>query len=229
MRYFAICCIGCFAITAAIAVLHYLVFRPWRNAPARATADVRRYSLLELLCLHATLIGFLILAVTALIPVLESESLEGWLLMVHVGLSPIFFLGLLGAGFLFAEDCRFTCEDGEWLCQRLRHPLQSATAELPAGRFDPLQKIFFWLTATLGLVLLTSMMLSMVKLIGPEQQIWLARTHRGAALILICLTMLQVYRTLLVKPGALSALVSGRVSSAWLKRYHSLWPGNSQS
>ena len=207
---------------AALAVLHYLVFRPWRSAPERAPKDVRLYGVWERLVHLALGAGFLILTVTALIPVLCNESIEGWMLMVHVGASPLFFLGVLAAVLTWAEDCRFTKEDGTWLAQRLRHPFQSSSSALPAGRFDVLQKGFFWLSAFLCLVLLVSMLLGMVQLFGPDEQVRLARAHRWTALVLVVAVILHSYRTLLAKPGGLSALFSGKVSAAWLKRYHPL-------
>jgi len=222
MRLFAVFAIAGMLGALALAILHYLVFRPWRSAPERAPKDVRRYGVWERLVHLAAGAGFLILVVTAFYPVLSNESIEGWMLMVHVGASPLFFLGVVASVLTWAEDCRFTKEDGTWLAQRLRYPFQSSSAGLPAGRFDVLQKGFFWFSAFLCLVLLVSMLLSMVQLFGPDEQVWLARLHRWTALVLVVAVILHSYRTLLAKPGGLSALFSGKVSAAWLKRYHPL-------
>ena len=94
---------------------------------------------------------------------------------------------------------------------------------LPSGQlqnFDPLQKTYLWMGGVLGLVLLVTMLLSMVPLIGSQGQHLLLDIHRWSALLLLMLTVLHTSRTVLGKPGGLSALCTGKVNAEWVKKYH---------
>jgi len=47
--------------------------------------------------------------------------------------------------------------------------------------------------------------------------------HRWSALGRFVATIWHAYMTTLAKPGALGAILSGRVSRAWAERCHPLW------
>jgi len=207
-------------IASVLSLAHLVVFRPWRFAPAKSNVEVQRYGSIELLIHFGLSVGFLALVVTSFYPVLTGHPLESWLLMIHVGVSPVFYFSLLAALIVWGEDCCFGKADCEWMAKRLQDPLGDP-AECPGtGRFDPLQKCFLWLAGVLGFVLLTTMLLSMVPLFGTEVQTLLLRIHRWSALVLMVFGVLHVYRTVLGKPGGLASLITGRVSDEWLKKYH---------
>jgi formate dehydrogenase subunit gamma len=228
--------------TALLAALHYAMRQPWRGAPPAAPRDIKRYALWERLVHAVTMLGFLVLLVTSFVPALWGRPLRefGWLLMIHTSASSLYFLGTLAMIFTWAEDCRFGRHDLEWLrrcpCTKKtpgvvspegpkgaaqKRPLGSFSS--PADRFDPLQKLYFWFAAALGLALLGTTMLAMVNLFGSEGQAWLYEIHRWTALALTMATIAHAYRTTLAKPGTWRALVSGDVSAAWAKRHHPLW------
>lgn len=207
-------------IASALSLLHLIACRPWRFAPARSEVKVPRYGRIERLIHLGLTVGFLALIVTSFYPVLTQQALEGWLLMIHVGLSPLFFLSLLAALIVWGEDCCYGKVDCEWLGKRLRNPCGDPAGLPGTGRFDPLQKTYFWLAGVLGLALLVTMLLSMVPLYGTEGQEILLRIHRWCALLLLVLTVLHAYRTVLGKPGGWASLITGKVSDEWMKKYH---------
>ncbi len=200
-----------------VCALHFVLRRPWRGAPDSSRRDVRRFSLWERLVHAATTVGFVVLAVTGFYHPLLGERIDGWLLMVHTGASGLFFAGVLAMALTWAEDCCFRRPDLEWLKAALRGQPGG-----PAGRFDALQKVYFWLTVACGLVLLATMMLAMVDLFGQIGQEWLYQVHRWTALVLLLATIVHVYHATVGQPGTWRAMVDGRVSAEWLRRHHPL-------
>jgi len=202
-----------------ISLVHLLVCRPWRFAPAKCKPDVPRYGVIELLVHLGLAAGFLGLMVTSFYPVLTGQPLHGYLLMAHVGLSPVFYFSLLGALMVWGEDCCFSKADCDWVSHRLKNPLGDPAGSPKTGRFDPLQKGFLWLSGVLGFILLVTMLLSMVPLFGTYGQELLLTLHRGAALALFMLTIFHGYRTVLGKPRGWTSLITGKVSRAWMEKY----------
>jgi cytochrome b subunit of formate dehydrogenase len=72
------------------------------------------------------------------------------------------------------------------------------------------------------------MLLSMVPLFGTAGQHLMYDIHRYAALVLMVLTLWHAYITTLAKPGGLTAVLRGRVTSGWARLYHPLWGGASE-
>lgn len=207
-------------VAAALSVLHLIVCRPWRFAPAKSETKALRYGVIERLIHLGTTAGFLILVVTSFIPVLTGEALEGWMLMIHVGASPLFFLSLLASLLVWGEDCCFGKADCEWLTKALRDPMGDPGVRPATGRFDPLQKAYMWIAGVLCLVLMITVLVSMIRVFPAECQKSLLTIHRLCALALLMLTVLHTYRTVLGKPGGLSALCTGKVNAEWVKKYH---------
>lgn len=219
MNFTAISAMG-LILAAALSLLHFVVCRPWRFAPARSGETVGRYGRIERLIHLGSSVGFALLVVTSFLPVLTGRPLGGWLLIIHVGASPVFFLSLLAGLLVWGEDCCYSKADCDWLGMALRHPLGDPGERGATGRFDPVQKTYFWMAGVLGLVLLLTMLLSMVPLFGTQGQRLLLTIHRWAALVLLVLTVLHTYRTVLGKPGGLGALITGKVSAEWVRKYH---------
>jgi cytochrome b subunit of formate dehydrogenase len=67
------------------------------------------------------------------------------------------------------------------------------------------------------------MLLSMVPVLDTDGQHLMYHVHRYATLVLLVLTMWHGYITTLAKPGGLTAILLGRVSRSWARRYHPLW------
>jgi formate dehydrogenase subunit gamma len=120
----------------------------------------------------------------------------------------------------WAADHAFARADAQWLC---RGGCLSSAADLPAGRFDAGQKLYFWFAGAATLVALLSMLLSMIPLFGTACQALMYDVHRWSTLVLVVATIWHAYATVLAKPGTLGSLVSGFVSAAWADRFHPQW------
>jgi formate dehydrogenase subunit gamma len=202
-------------------VLHYLAVGRRRPHPGHGRRGVLRYNLWERF-LHLVLLAtFVVLAVTAFWASIGwGGPMTGYSLMIHTTCGAVFAVAVAAMLLTWAADHAFADHDCRWLtgggCCSVR-------GDLPAGRFNAGDKIYFWLAAPLTLVLLLSMLLSMMPVFGTAGQHLMYDLHRWAGLILLVATLWHAYATTAAKPGGLTAILRGRVTKAWAERYHPLW------
>jgi formate dehydrogenase subunit gamma len=211
--------LGCVVVASA---LHAMVIGSRaRGAPPERTALVRWSSPWYRL-VHAALgLSFLMLASTGLGAAVAHGELGGWWLWGHMAAAPVFALALAAATVSWAERSRFRRGDAEWL--RRGGGYLGGPRELPAGRFDAGQKVFFWTGSLLGWIALVSILMTMLPLFGTDGLERLESVHRWTGLVLTALLLVHLYVTLLAKPGSWRGVVTGRVTRSWAERYHSRW------
>lgn len=203
----------------ALALLHFLLAGRKVSVPSGGT-KVRRYNIWERLVHLALTVSFLVLAVTGFAEVLEGHRMEGFMLMIHATFAPVFACSVAAMMITWAGDCRFASHDLAWL---QAGGCCCSCKEVPAGRFSGGQKVLFWLTGLLTLVLALSMVACMFPLFDEKGMVLMLRIHRCSALLLVVVMLMHAYATLLVRRGGFWALVTGKVSSEWAKRFHPLW------
>lgn len=212
--------IGIGGAFAAIPV-HYLLFARRQPHPGLGQRTVKRFSLWERLVHLALLVSFLVLAATGFYASIGwNGPMHGYMLMMHTTFGAVFAVSVGCMLLTWAADHGFFAADGQWLA---RGGCVTTRGDLPAGRFTANEKVYFWCAGLLTLVALLTMLLSMVPLLGTDGQYLMYHTHRYSTLVLVVMTIWHGYITTLAKPGTLGALISGYVSSAWVKRYHPLW------
>jgi len=213
--------------TAGVCVLHYLLVGRRMPHPGHGRRSILRYNLWERF-LHLVLLAtFLVLAVTAFWASIGwGGPMTGYNLMLHTTCGAIFAVAVAVMLVTWAADHAFGKHDGLWL---RAGGCCSTRGDLPAGRFGAGDKIYFWIAAPLTLMLLLTMLLSMVPIFGTAGQHVMYDLHRYAALVLMIATIWHAYATTLMKPGGLTAILRGRVSSGWAERYHPLWGGRSEA
>lgn len=209
-----------FLLTVALIGAHASFARPWALDVA-SDRTVRRWGGFSRLVHLVTLVSFFVLAVSGFWPVLAGQDrLAGYWLGVHTMTGTVFATGLAAMALLWAHAAAFEAHDGRWL---RRGGLMRRGDDLPAGRLDAGQKLFFWALLTLGLVSLGTILLSMIPLFGAEGLGWLYEVHRYAGLALAVLVVLHTYRQTLGRPGVVRSMINGRVSERWARLYHPLW------
>ena len=205
------------------ALLHYVLIARRQPHPGHGERRVRRYSLWERLVHLVLILTFLVLAVTGFWASIGwNGPMSGYTLMIHTTCGAVFAVCVAVSLITWAADHAFARYDGRWI---RRGGCCSTHGDLPAGRFNASAKIYFWLAAILTLVALLSMLLSMVPVLDTDGQHLMYHVHRYATLVLLVLTMWHGYITTLAKPGGLTAILLGRVSRSWARRYHPLWGG----
>ncbi len=203
----------------ALALLHFLFAGRKVSVPSGGT-KVRRYNIWERLVHLALTVSFLVLAITGFAEVFEGERMEGFVLMIHATFAPVFACSVAAMMLTWAGDCRFESHDRAWL---RAGGCCCSCKDVPAGRFSGGQKMLFWLTGILTLVLTLSMVASMFPIFSGHGMEILLQIHRYSALLLVVVMLMHAYATLMVRRGGFWALVTGKVSSEWAKRFHPLW------
>jgi formate dehydrogenase subunit gamma len=208
-------------VAAALCPVHYVLFARRAPRPAVGAKNVRRYGVWERLVHVALVVSFLVLAGTGFWASIGwGGPMRGYILMTHTTFGAVFAVSVAMMLVTWATDHALARADGQWL---RRGGCLSAAGDLPAGRFDAGQKLYFWFAGATTLVLLLSMLLSMIPWLGTDGQVLMYDVHRWTALALVVGTLWHLYATWLAKPGTLWSLVSGRVSAGWVNRYHPLW------
>lgn len=201
--------------------LHYVLVARRQPHPGHGERRVRRYNLWERLVHAALLATFLVLALTGFWAAIGWDGpMSGYTLMIHTTCGAVFSVCVGVMLLTWAADHAFAAHDGRWM---RAGGCCSTRGDLPAGRFNANGKIYFWMAGLLALVALLSMLLSMVPLLGQYGQHLMYHVHRYSTLVLVIATIWHAYVTTLAKPGGLGAIVWGRASSAWVRRYHPLW------
>jgi formate dehydrogenase subunit gamma len=201
--------------------VHFLLIAMRRPRPALGEKTVRRYGVWERLIHLVLFASFVSLACTGFYASIRwGGPMGGYLLMVHTTSGAVFAVTMALALLTWAADHAFNRADGRWMSAGA---CLSARGDLPAGRFNGSDKVYFWMAGLLTLVALLSMLLSMIKVLGTSGQVLMYEVHRWSTLVLVAATIWHAYITTLAKPGGFGAMLFGKVTAGWVKRYHPLW------
>lgn len=135
----------------------------------------------------------------------------------------IFFAGSLYSLKLWWKDATFTDYDREWLKKRGGY-LGKVDSPPPAGRLNAGQKIFFWLTTVLSILMGVSGVLLIYKESLPLTLSCVVSTaHAVVAILFTAAVLAHAYLGTIANPGTFRALVDGMVSKRWAAKHHSEW------
>ena len=155
---------------------------------------------IEKLLYAMILLGTVGLAITGLGSVIfKGEHLEGWGLMFHCTVAPLFAIGI--AGFALSAADRFMCPRlGGSCCSK-----ECDTAEVADSgkccsegtpRGCPMSVVFFWLTLIAGAVVLFSAAVPMLPLFGTHGQELLLKIHRYSSLACVAFLLPHAARVI---------------------------------
>ncbi|HOZ45622.1 MAG TPA: cytochrome b/b6 domain-containing protein [Candidatus Hydrogenedentes bacterium] len=212
--------------TCAAIMFHYVVFGPHRLAPdeAKARKSFRRLGFGERLIHACALLSCVTLAVTGLIAAIGFGSrIHGWLWIIHAFAAPVFCFALLAVVAMWARDGRFAGYDWKWMLYMGGYVGIGKHKALPAGRFNAGQKMYFWMIAGLGLLVVFSGIGRMFPVFSDEIQQYLYYLHRYATLLATMVVIGHAYLGTLANPGTFQAALTGRVSEPWARRHHPVW------
>lgn len=209
--------VGILAV-AALAAAHFVLIG-LRRPRFRDAKTVVRFNLWERL-VHALLgVCFVVLALTGFGSALCGKPMHGYVLMIHATFAPPFIIALLAMAVTWAYDSRYQDHDLQMVkcC-----PLCVSTPP-QAGRFNAVQKTFFWLTCILAVPVVLSSVLSMFPLAGTAGQHLLLKIHKCTTLAMTLTALGHAYFQTLGRPGTWQVMLTGKVSPQWADKYAPLW------
>ena len=210
-------------------VVHYHSYGPKRITFDPYSDEIKRFNLVERGIHLFRLISFVFLAVTGLI---LAFNLHLWqqilfgsartLHDVHVWMGIVFIVTTIGGVILWFRDAAFESFDREWV--RKMGGYLGHKGEVPAGRFNAGQKMFYWLSSSLGLLMgVTGLILVFKGSFGLPTICVTSTVHNLLGFFLIAGVVAHAYLGTVANPGTWRVLVDGSVTREWAEHHHPNW------
>jgi formate dehydrogenase subunit gamma len=196
---------------------------------------IERFNTVERVSHWTVAISFVFLALSGIVILWGKHIILPWLgytgfswltvmsKNIHNFVGPLFIFSIVVMFLIYVKDNFFAPGDGAWLA---RAGGMLSGNEMPSGRFNAGEKLWFWL----GLVILGTV-ISVTGLIldfpnwnqgrGLMQQANVI--HAIAAVFFIALGLGHAYMGTLMVGGAWRAMKDGYVDETWAKEHHALW------
>lgn len=201
--------------------VHLLVIGGKGESNKKTARDIIRFNRKERLSHLFRSISFIFAAISGAIFVLERGSAVTGIIHGINGL--IFILASFVTIIIWFRDGIFHSYDKQWL-RHLGNYLTKSHETLPAGKFNAGQKILFWLTALLSIVLLITGVLLLNGHGKPyDGREFVLALHGISAALTISLIIGHIYLSTLANPGTIRVLVDGKVSKEWASYHHPNW------
>jgi len=212
----------------------YLMMGRLRIAAGRSGQKILRFKAFERFSHWLTAVSFVILGLTGLnitfgklllLPVVGPDTFSDISVLakyVHNFASFAFMAGLVLIIVIFFKDNLPAKVDLDWVKQgggfiKGKHA--------PAGKFNPGEKLVYWLSLAAGIGVSLSGILLLFPFYGtdiPDMQI-AQGLHAVVAVLFIALILGHIYIGTLGMEGAFEAMGTGEVDLNWAKEHHDLW------
>ena len=220
--------------TIALLALAYFIIGRVRIAEGRSGKKILRFKAFERFSHWLTAVSFVVLGLTGLnitfgkillLPLIGPEafaSVSQAAKYVHNFTSFAFVAGLILIAVIFFRDNLFEKVDAEWLKQGGGF-IKSKHA--PAGRFNPGEKLVYWLSVAAGVAVSASGFLLLFPFYATDiAGMQIAQVvHAVVAVLFIALILGHIYIGTLGMEGAFEAMGTGEVDLNWAKEHHDLW------
>lgn len=196
---------------------------------------IERFNSAERMTHWTMAISFLVLALTGMItlfgkylllPVIGASAFA-WVistgLHIHNFIGPLFMFSIIVAFFIYVKDNFMSGADFVWLS---KFGGMLSEKEIPSGRFNGGEKVWFWLGVVLLGVLVSA---SGVVMLFPnwdtarELMAQANLLHAIGAIIFACMALAHIYLGTIGTEGAYRGMREGYVDETWAKEHHELW------
>jgi formate dehydrogenase subunit gamma len=230
------------AVVAGILLLYHLIRGRTKLVERHLTGrKIKRWSWFSRLVHWLTAVSFIGLAITGismligravLIPLLGREGFALWAqasIKIHDFVGPVFTVGValmiimwIWHNFPTGVDLKWFAQGGGLLARN--HP--------SAGRFNGGEKLWFWLLATVGVLVCFTGVLMVAPVFGieiPGLEMLRADMQRAtvvhavASILWTAVAVGHIYIGSAGTEGALEGMSTGYVSEEWAKQHHDLW------
>ncbi|MBI2087130.1 MAG: cytochrome b/b6 domain-containing protein [Deltaproteobacteria bacterium] len=141
---------------------------------------------------------------------------------VHIASGLLFLGSLVALAVIWRPAMRFVSYDRDWL-KRLGGYFSRGHQILPAGKFNAGQKIWFYVSILLGiLVSVSGALIYYPALLGLRWGILLYAVHTALAVASSAMVIGHVYLAVLAHPRAVRAIITGEMDEACLREDHPL-------
>ncbi len=149
-----------------------------------------------------------------------------WARILHPFIGVVMFVAFILMAVKFWHHNVLSGSDRKWLGQIGDVIANRDDRVPPIGRYNPGQKILFWLLLACMIVLLVSGIALWRPYFAPSFGIGTIRfgalMHALSGLLLVLLIVVHIYSSFWVK-GSTEGMLSGKVSRAWAKAHHPKW------
>ena len=212
-----------------LVTVHYHSYGPKHLPFVPYSGEVKRFSLGERGLHLFRLISFLLLTGTGLIIAFAWSSWQELffrsphqMLWTHIIAGIVFIITTVIGIAVWFKDALFSTYDKEWV-KRIGGYL-GYKGEVPAGRFNAGQKMFYWYTAIFGLIMSVTGVILIFKNSFPLSVICIISTiHNLFGFIMIAGVLSHAYLGTIANPGTWRVLVDGYVTRIWAEHHHPLW------
>ncbi len=150
--------------------------------------------------------------------------------VLHPWIGLLYSAGLVAMIALWIRDMGISRDEIAWLKAIRSYATHDKSRVPPVGKYNPGQKLFFWLMGALGV----AHFVSGLPLWLPDGILGMGPFHGGTANAMRVahylttiggglLLIMHVYLGTLAFPGTARAMLQGTVSEAWAKHHHPLW------
>jgi formate dehydrogenase gamma subunit len=210
-------------------VVHYHSYGPKRITFDPYSEEIERFNLVERGIHLFRLISFVFLAVTGLILAFNLHLWQQLLFGsartlhdVHVWMGIVFIVTTIGGIILWLRDAIFESYDKDWV--RKMGGYLGHKGEVPAGRFNAGQKMFYWLSSILGVLMGVTGIILVFKGSFELPTICITSTvHNLLGFFLIAGVVAHAYLGTVANPGTWRVLVDGSVTREWAEHHHPNW------
>jgi len=216
-------------IVVFMIVLHYHSYGPKRITFDPYSEEIKRFNLAERGVHLFRLVAFVILAVTGLI---MAFNLHLWqqllfgsaanLVGFHIWAGIVFIATTVFGGLLWFRDAAFESYDKDWV--RKMGGYLGHKGEVPAGRFNAGQKMFYWYSGIMGVIMSATGILLIYKGAFQLSTVCVTSTvHNLVGFFMVAGVLAHAYLGTVANPGTWRVLVDGSVTREWAEHHHPNW------
>jgi formate dehydrogenase subunit gamma len=222
-------------IVLAAIIVFYLIKGPVRLKGAPTGRLIERFNAVERAAHWTMAVSFVFLALTGIVVFFGKYLILPWLgytgfswltivsKNLHNFLGPLFIFSIVVGFLIFVKDNFFKPWDWKWIAH---FGGMFSGHEVPSGRFNGLEKMWFWGGLTiLGIAMaVTGLILDFPNWNQVRESMQTANViHVIGAVLFICAAFGHIYMGTIGMEGAYRAMREGYVDEEWAKEHHSIW------
>jgi formate dehydrogenase subunit gamma len=222
-------------IVLAAIIVFYLIKGPVRLRGAPTGRLIERFNAVERAAHWTMAVSFVFLALTGIVMFFGKYIILPWLgytafswltiisKNLHNFVGPLFIFSIVVGFLIFVKDNLFKSYDWKWIAH---FGGMYSNHEIPSGRFNGLEKAWFWGGLTiLGVIMAaTGLILDFPNWNQVRESMQTAHViHLIAAVLFICASFGHIYIGTIGMEGAYRAMRDGYVDEEWAKEHHSIW------